>query len=120
MGELTIKERRSKLNSEVTILDLSGKVTIGDGSVSLRDKIRDLIGKGNTQIILNFQNEEITYTDSSGIGECVTSFTAVNKEGGSLKLLNMSEFIKGFFTATKLLTVFDCFDDEEEAVKSFS
>ena len=115
MAELTISERQA---GDVTILDLSGKVTIGEGSVALRNTIRRLLGEGKKGILLNLG--QVGYVDSSGIGELVSSFTAVNKESGSLKLLNLTQKIQDLLAITKLLTVFDTFDDESEALASFS
>ena len=114
-----IVERKSSINPQVKILDLSGKVMLGDGSVKLRNKIRELLQCGDQQILLNFQFQKLSYVDSSGIGEFVSSFTAVNKEGGTLKLLNLSEDLVNLFSATRLLSIFEVFDEEETALKSF-
>jgi anti-sigma B factor antagonist len=114
MAELNISERQA---GDVTILDMSGKVTIGEGSVALRTTIRRLLGEGKKNILLNLGS--VGYIDSSGIGELVSSFTAVNKEGGTLKLLNLTEKIQDLLAITKLLTVFDVFEDEGEALGSF-
>mgnify|MGYP001235106588 CR=1 FL=1 len=119
MPELIIEERHSEINPNVTVLDLSGKVTLGEGSVALRNKIIQLLDEDKKKILLNFQNEELTYTDSSGIGEFVSAFNRVNKVGGTLKLLNLSQYITTLFTTVKLIKVFDTFDEEEEALKSF-
>jgi anti-sigma B factor antagonist len=115
MAELNISERQA---GDVTILDLSGKITIGEGSVALRSAIRRLLGEGKNKILLNLGG--VGYIDSSGIGELVSSFTAVNKEGGQLKLLNLTQKIQDLLAITKLLTVFDTFDDEGDALGSFS
>jgi anti-sigma B factor antagonist len=114
MAELNISERQA---GDVTILDMSGKVTIGEGSVALRTVIRRLLGEGKKKILLNLGN--VGYVDSSGIGELVSSFTAVNKENGTLKLLNLQEKIQDLLAITKLLTVFDVFEDEGEALASY-
>ena len=114
MAELNISERQA---GDVTILDMSGKVTIGEGSVALRNTIRRLVGEGKKGILLNLA--DVGYVDSSGIGELVSSFTAVNKEGGSLKLLSLTQKIQDLLAITKLLTVFDTFDDEGEALASY-
>lgn len=114
MAELNISERQA---GDVTILDMGGKVTIGEGSVALRNTIRRLLGEGKKSILLNLG--DVGYIDSSGIGELVSSFTAVNKEGGKLKLLNLTQKIQDLLAITKLLTVFDTFDDEGDAVSSF-
>ncbi len=115
MSDITISERQA---GDVTILDLDGKVTIGEGSVALRGAIRRLLGEGKNKILLNLAS--VGYVDSSGIGELVSSFTAVNKEGGTLKLLKLTQKIQDLLAITKLLTVFDVFDDEGEALSSFS
>ena len=115
MSDITISERQA---GDVTILDLDGKVTIGEGSVALRNAIRRLLGEGKGKILLNLGG--VGYIDSSGIGELVSSFTAVNKEGGTLKLLNLTQKIQDLLAITKLLTVFDVFEDEGNALSSFN
>ena len=115
MSDITISERQA---GDVTILDLDGKVTIGEGSVALRNAIRRLLGEGKSKILLNLGR--VGYIDSSGIGELVSSFTAVNKEGGTLKLLNLTQKIQDLLAITKLLTVFDVFEDEGNALSSFN
>src|ERR1041384_4344696 len=102
----------------VTILDLSGRITLGEGSVVLRDTIREVLGKGEKKILLNLG--DVTYIDSSGIGELVSAFTAVRKEGGELKLLNLTKKVHDLLQITKLYTVFDIKDDETAAIKSFA
>jgi anti-sigma B factor antagonist len=102
----------------VSIVDMSGRITLGEGSVVLRDTIRDMVGKGNKKILLNLG--DVTYIDSSGIGELVSAFTAVRREGGELKLLNLTKKVHDLLQITKLYTVFDIKDDEASAIKSFS
>ena len=114
MAELNIAERQA---GDITILDMDGKVTIGEGSVALRNTIRRLLGEGKTKILLNLGG--VGYIDSSGIGELVSIFTAVNKEGGTLKLLNLTQKIQDLLAITKLLTVFDVFENEGEALSSY-
>ncbi|PYS81888.1 MAG: anti-sigma factor antagonist [Acidobacteria bacterium] len=114
MAELNIRERQA---GDVTILDLEGKITIGEGSVSLRSAIRRLIEEGKKKILLNLAG--VGYVDSSGIGELVSSYTTIQREGGQLKLLKLTQKIKDLLTITKLLTVFDVYDDEAEALNSF-
>ncbi len=114
MAELNITERQA---GDITILDMDGKVTIGEGSVALRTTIRRLLGEGKKKILLNLGR--VGYVDSSGIGELVSSFTAVNKEGGMLKLLNLTQKIQDLLAITKLLTVFDVFDSESDALSSY-
>ncbi len=115
MAELNINERQA---GDVTVLDLSGKITIGEGSVALRAAIRRLLEEGKKRILLNLAG--VSYVDSSGIGELVSSYTAIGKEeGGQLKLLNLTQKIRDLLTITKLLTVFDVYDSEAEALNSF-
>jgi anti-sigma B factor antagonist len=102
----------------VTVVDMSGRITLGEGSVVLRDSIRDLVGKGQKKILLNLG--DVTYIDSSGIGELVSAFTAVRREGGELKLLNLTKKVHDLLQITKLYTVFDIKDDETAAIKSFT
>ncbi|HLX74177.1 MAG TPA: STAS domain-containing protein [Terriglobales bacterium] len=101
----------------VMIVDLSGRITLGEGSVILRDTVRDLVGKGNKKILLNLG--EVNYIDSSGIGELVSAFTTVRNQGGELKLLNLTKKVHDLLQITKLYTVFDVKDDETAAIKSF-
>jgi len=102
----------------ITIVDLSGRITLGEGSVVLRDTIRDLIGKGDRRILLNLG--DVTYIDSSGIGELVSAFTTVRNQGGELKLLNLTKKVHDLLQITKLYTVFDVKDDEANAISSFT
>ena len=114
MAELDIKERQA---GDVTVLDMDGKITIGEGSVALRSAIRRLLEEGKKKILLNLS--QVSYVDSSGIGEFVASFTAIGREGGQLKLLNLTQKIQDLLAITKLLTVFDTYDDESSALNSF-
>jgi anti-sigma B factor antagonist len=114
MAELNISERQV---GDVTILDMEGKITIGEGSVALRTAIRRLLEEGKRKILLNLA--KVGYIDSSGIGELVSSYTAINKENGELKLLNLTQKLQDLLTITKLLTVFDVYESEEEALASF-
>jgi anti-sigma B factor antagonist len=102
----------------ITIVDLSGRITLGEGSVVLRDTIRDLVGKGNKKILLNLG--DVTYIDSSGIGELVSAFTTVRNQGGELKLLNLTKKVHDLLQITKLYTVFDVKDDEATAISAFA
>ncbi len=101
----------------VTILDLSGRITLGEGSVILREQIRDLLAKGQKKILLNLG--DVTYIDSSGIGELVSAFTAVKNQGGELKLLKLTKKVHDLLQITKLYTVFDIKDDEAAAIAAF-
>jgi anti-sigma B factor antagonist len=102
----------------ITILDLSGRITLGEGSVTLRDAVRDVIAKGSNKILLNLG--EISYIDSSGIGELVSAFTTTRNSGGELKLLNLTKKVQDLLQITKLYTVFDIKDDEATAVAAFT
>jgi len=102
----------------VTIVDLSGRITLGEGSVILRDAVKDLVGKGQKNIVLNLA--EVSYIDSSGIGELVSAFTSVRNQGGELKLLNLTKKVRDLLQITKLYTVFDVKDDEASAVAAFA
>lgn len=104
--------------SDVTILDLTGKLTLGEGDESLRQAISTLLAAGNKKIVLNL--EGVPYIDSAGLGEVVRTHTTVSKQGGSLKLLNLTKRIEDLLAITKLLTVFDTYDSEADAIKSFS
>ncbi len=114
MAELNIRERQA---GDVTVLDMEGKITIGEGSVTLRTTIRRLLEEGKKKILLNLAG--VSYIDSSGIGELVSSYTAINKDGGQLKLLNLTQKLRDLLTITKLLTVFDVYEDESDALNSF-
>jgi anti-sigma B factor antagonist len=103
--------------SHVTIVDLNGRITLGDETNKLRDTVRNLISTGKKKIVLNLAN--VDYIDSSGVGELVSSFTAVRNAGGELKLLNLTKKVHDILNVTKLYTVFDIKDDEFHAVKSF-
>ena len=102
----------------VTILDLSGRITLGEGSVQLRDAVRDLLAKGQKHILLNLG--DVNYIDSSGIGELVSAYTTARNQGGELKLLNLTKKVHDLLQITKLYTVFDVKDDEASAISSFS
>jgi len=102
----------------VTIVDLSGRITLGEGSVVLRDTVRDLVSAGNKKILLNLG--EVTYIDSSGIGELVSAFTSVRNQGGELKLLHLTKKVHDLLQITKLYTVFDIKDDEATAIQAFA
>ena len=102
----------------VTILDLSGRITLGEGSVQLRDAILDLLSKGSKLILLNLA--DVNYIDSSGIGELVSAYTTVRNQGGELKLLNLTKKVHDLLQITKLYTVFDVKDDEATAIASFT
>jgi anti-sigma B factor antagonist len=102
----------------VTILDLKGKITLGEGDEALKDKINSLILQGHKRMLLNLA--DVPYIDSAGLGEIVRTYTTVSRQGGQLKLVNLTKRITDLLSITKLLTVFETFDSESEAIKSFS
>ncbi len=101
----------------VTVVDISGRITLGEGCTQLRELIREQLGKGNRNVLLNLA--DVTYIDSSGIGELVSAFTTVSNQGGQLKLLNLTKKVHDLLQITKLYTVFDVHDDEVKAIGSF-
>jgi len=103
---------------DVMVLDLTGKVTLGQGDELLKDKVNSLVNQGQKKIILNLGN--VPYIDSAGLGEIVRAYTTVSRQGGSLKLLNLTKRITDLLSITKLLTVFETYDSEADAVRSFS
>jgi len=113
---VSMKATIRQVNS-VTVVDVSGRITLGEGCTQLRELIRDQLSKGNKKILLNLA--DVTYIDSSGIGELVSGFTGVSKQGGSLKLLNLTKKVHDLLQITKLYTVFDIHDDEARAIGSF-
>jgi anti-sigma B factor antagonist len=114
---MSMKASARQVN-EVTIVDLSGQIKLGDGSSVLRDTVKDLLGKGQRKILLNLG--DISYIDSSGLGELVTAFTSVRNQGGELKLLNLTKKVRDLLQITKLYTVFHVMDDEPAAIAAFS
>ena len=111
-----------KLNTrqvgEVSVVDVAGRITLGEGSSALRDLIRDMVGKGQKKILLNLG--DVSYIDSSGIGELVSGYTTVTNSGGDLKLLNLNKRVKDLLQITKLYTVFDVHEDEASAIRAFA
>jgi anti-sigma B factor antagonist len=101
----------------VMVVDVSGRITLGEGCAELRELIRNEVSKGNTKVLLNLA--DVTYIDSSGIGELVSAYTAVSKQGGQLKLLGLTKKVHDLLQITKLYTVFDVHDDEAKAITSF-
>lgn len=102
----------------VTVLDLSGRINLGEGGVILREAIQDVLANGEKKILLNLA--DVTYIDSSGLGELVTAFTSVRNRGGELKLLNLTKKVHDLLQITKLYTVFDIKDDESAAISAFA
>jgi anti-sigma B factor antagonist len=108
-------ERRKKGN--ITILDLKGKILVGDGIDELRESINESIKQKETNLLLNFK--DVPYLDSTGLGEVVRSYTSLKKEGGAVKIVNLTNKVKDLLSVTKLITVFETFEDEDKAVESF-
>jgi anti-sigma B factor antagonist len=103
---------------EVTVVDAVGRITLGEGASTFRDTLRDLASAGKKKLLLNLA--EVSYIDSSGIGEMVSGFTTVTNAGGQVKLLNLTKRVKDLLQITKLYTVFEVFEDEAAAVRSFA
>jgi anti-sigma B factor antagonist len=103
---------------DVSVVDVAGRITLGEGSSALRETLRDMVGKNQKKILLNLG--DVSYIDSSGIGELVSGFTSVTNSGGQLKLLNLNKRVKDLLQITKLYTVFDVHDDEAHAIRSFT
>ena len=112
---MQIAERQS---GSVTVLDLSGKVTLGEDSTLLKDKLQSLLHQDQKNLIFNLA--QVSYVDSAGLGALVSAYTTVTREGGSLKLVNVTKRLQDLLSITKLLTVFETFDSEDEALRSFS
>jgi len=110
-----------KLNSrqvgDVTVLDLAGRITLGEGSSTMRDALKEVLAQGHNKILLNLS--EVSYIDSSGIGELVSAFTTVTNQGGQLKLNGLNKRVKDLLQITKLYTVFEVFDEESTAMRSY-
>ena len=102
---------------EIKILDFSGQITLGEGTKEVRDAVRSILDQGGNKIILNLGG--VNYIDSSGVGELVSTFASVTNKGGQLRLVHLTKRIKEMLTITKLLTVFQSFEDEQEAIASF-
>jgi anti-sigma B factor antagonist len=112
---MDIKER---VVDGVSVLDLSGKIVLGEGDGQIRDRIKDLLADGQRKILLNLG--DITYIDSAGLGALISSYTTTKREGGHLRLVNLTKRIQDLLAITKLITVFDTYDNEAEALDSFS
>ncbi|MBV8707060.1 MAG: STAS domain-containing protein [Acidobacteriaceae bacterium] len=108
----------SRQVGDVTVVDAAGRITLGEGASAFREKIRELVNNNSKKILLNLG--DVSYIDSSGIGELVSGFTTVTNSGGQLKLVGLSKRVKDLLQITKLYTVFEAFDDEAQAVRSFA
>ena len=111
---MQIAERES---GAVTVLDLSGRITMGEDGNLLKDKLQSLLHQGKKNILFNLA--QVSYVDSAGLGAIVSAYTTVTREGGSLKLANVTKKLQDLLSITKLLTVFDTFDSEDEALRSY-
>ena len=109
---------QERMSGDVVVLDLKGKITLGEGDELLKDKVNSLVNQGHKKIILNLA--DVPYIDSAGLGEVVRTYTTVSRQGGSLKLLNLTKRITDLLSITKLLTVFETYDSENDAVRSFA
>jgi len=103
---------------DVSVVDVAGRITLGEGSSALRETLRDMVSKNQKKILLNLG--DVSYIDSSGIGELVSGFTTVTNSGGQLKLLNLNKRVKDLLQITKLYSVFDVHDDEAHAIRAFA
>lgn len=112
---MDIKER---VVDGVSILDLSGKIVLGEGDGQIRDRIKDLLADGQKRILLNLG--EVNYVDSAGLGALISSYTTTKRQGGQLKLVNLTKRIQDLLAITKLITVFETYDNEAEAIASFA
>ena len=112
---MDIKER---VVESVSILDLSGKIVLGEGDVQIKERIRDLLSDGQRKILLNLG--DVSYIDSAGLGALISSYATTKREGGHLKLVNLTKRVQDLLAITKLITVFDTFESEKEAIDSFS
>ncbi len=111
-------EIQERTLQDVVVLDLTGKLTIGEGDELLNERIRNLLQQGHRNLLLNL--EGVPHVDSAGLGEIVRTYTTVSRQGGKLKLVNLTKRITDLLAITKLLTVFETYESEDEAVKSFS
>ncbi len=112
---MQIEER---IVDDVTILDVKGKMTLGEGDELLKDKVNSLVSQGHKKLLLNL--EDVPYIDSAGLGEIVRTYTSISRQGGKLKLLNVSKRIYDLLVITKLVTIFDSYENEDDAIRSFA
>ena len=111
-------EISERVVGDVMILDLKGKITLGEGDELLKDKVNSIVNQGHRKMVLNLA--DVPYLDSAGLGEVVRAYTTMSRQGGHLKLLNLTKRITDLLVITKLITVFETFDSESDAIKSFS
>ena len=108
---------RERVVSGISVLDISGKISLGEGDLQIKDRIKDLLADGQRRILLNLA--DVSYIDSAGLGSLISSYATVKREGGNLKLVNLTKRVRDLLAITKLITVFDTFEDEASAVGSF-
>ena len=108
---------RERVVNGISVLDISGKIVLGEGDMQVKDRIKDLLADGQRRILLNLG--DVSYIDSAGLGSLISSYATVKREGGNLKLVNLTKRVKDLLAITKLITVFDTFEDESSAVDSF-
>ncbi len=108
---------RERVVNGISVLDISGKISLGEGDLQIKDRIKDLLADGQRRILLNLA--DVSYMDSAGLGSLISSYATVKREGGNLKLVNLTKRVKDLLVITKLITVFDTFEDEASAVGSF-
>ena len=112
---MDIKER---VVEGVSVLDISGKIVLGEGDIQIKDRIKDLLADGQRRILLNLG--DVSYIDSAGLGALISGYTTVKREGGQLKLVNLTKRIKDLLAITKLITVFDTYENEKESIESYN
>ena len=108
---------RERVVNGISVLDISGKISLGEGDLQIKDRIKDLLADGQRRILLNLA--DVSYIDSAGLGSLISSYATVKREGGNLKLVNLTKRVKDLLAITKLITVFDTYEDEASAVGSF-
>ncbi|HKV40739.1 MAG TPA: STAS domain-containing protein [Blastocatellia bacterium] len=111
-------DMRERVVDGVTVLDLSGKIVLGEGDVQIKGRIKELLGEGQKRILLNLA--DVSYMDSAGLGSLISSYATVKREGGQLRLEHVTARVQDLLTITKLITVFEAFDDEKEALAAFN
>jgi anti-sigma B factor antagonist len=108
----------TRLIDDVEVIKVSGRIELGEGSAAIREVVRDLLARGRKKIVLDLA--DVDYIDSAGLGALVSAFTSVRNEGGDLKLVYLTKKVQDLLQMTKLYTVFEIFDDETAAIKSFN
>ncbi len=109
---------RERVVAGISILDVSGRIVLGEGDVAIKERVRDLLADGQRRIVINL--EGVSYIDNSGLGALISSYTTTKRDGGGLKLMHVTKRINDLLAITKLVTVFDCFDNQTDAINSFN